>query len=92
MREVVRVRERYPGTRVDHLPDLVVLWEDAGQAGEMRAPDLDRIAGVSPDRRPGTHGVPGFRITAGSGRGAWAGVGDVRDFAGAAIETLARKG
>jgi predicted AlkP superfamily phosphohydrolase/phosphomutase len=89
VKEVVKLRDRYGGDRVDHLPDLVVLWDDAFQVGEMRSGGAGLIAGPSPDRRPGTHGAAGFVMAIGPcADEIWGDVGDVRDIALAALRTF----
>jgi len=88
VREVVEVHERYPGPRVEHLPDLVVLWEDAGQLCEVRSDRVGRVKGTSPDGRPGTHATPGFLIAHGPDAQRWASVVDVREIARVALETF----
>jgi len=83
VREVVRVRDRYPGERTAHLPDLVVLWEHVGQLQQLRGDSIGVVAGESPDGRPGTHATPGFLIVRGpDAESEWAAVRDVQDIAG----------
>ncbi len=82
VREVIRVRDGYPGPRQDRLPDLVVLWEDDRRLEEVRSPAAGTLHGPSPDERPATHGPPGFLVAGGarSGEG-WDDVRHVCDLA-----------
>jgi len=86
VREVVRTRDRFPGARVDHLPDLIVLWEPKGQLREVRSAEVGSVVGASPDGRPGTHGAPGFLIASGPGADDWRRVQHVEDVTGIALE------
>jgi predicted AlkP superfamily phosphohydrolase/phosphomutase len=89
VKDVVVVRDVFEGARMGHLPDLVVIWEDALQVGEMRSAEAGLIAGPSPDGRPGTHGAAGFVLAAGPRADEiWGGVKDVRDIALAALRTF----
>lgn len=87
VREVVRVRRRFPGPRSDFLPDLVVLWRDgAGPRGAIRHPDVGTVRGETPDGRTATHAAPGF-LAARPGRSdaRWDSISDVRDVAPALL-------
>lgn len=87
VREVIRTRERLPGGRVDHLPDLIVLWEPVGRLGAVRSGSVGSVAGESPDARPGTHGTPGFLVASGPGADEWRRrAGHVQDMARLALE------
>ena len=73
VRAVIRVDDEYPGQRRHFLPDLVVLWNSEAPLTQLQSASVGTVAGVSPDRRPGTHAPPGFMLrqgptTAGSGR------------------------
>jgi len=71
VREVVRVDACFPGRRRDHLPDLVVLWDDRAPIRAVRHPAIGEVRGESPDPRPGTHAPRAFALasTGGAGEG-----------------------
>ena len=88
VREVVKTRDRYPGGRGGHLPDLVVLWEVTGQLDGIVGEGIGEVREPSPDGRPGTHTCPGFLAAAGLDAERWAAVEDVRDVARVALESF----
>ncbi len=63
VREVLRTDHIFPGRRRDHLPDLVVLWNEEADLTRITSPRIGTLAAPSPDPRPGTHGGPGFALT-----------------------------
>lgn len=86
VRDVVKTRDRYPGQRVDHLPDLVVLWEVTEQLECVRGDGFGEIGEAPPDARPGTHTGPGFLAALGPDAAElWSAVEDVRDVARVAL-------
>ena len=59
--------EVFPGDRQEHLPDLIVTWNDAVQFAALASPRFGLVEGVSPDPRPGTHAPYGFLLARGAG-------------------------
>ena len=57
--------EVFPGDRQEHLPDLMVTWNDNGPITSLGSHRIGLVEGKSPDRRPGTHSPFGFLIAAG---------------------------
>ncbi|HEX9303667.1 MAG TPA: alkaline phosphatase family protein [Thermoanaerobaculia bacterium] len=73
-------RERFPGRRVDHLPDMVVTWSGHPPASRVES---DRIGPVTAERatgRSGNHRRDGFCVVSVPGRQLPA-PSDVRDLA-----------
>lgn len=64
----VWIREEiFPGERGDQLPDVVVSWNDAAPIAALEAPGMERVEGMSPDPRTGTHSTSGFLLACGPG-------------------------
>jgi predicted AlkP superfamily phosphohydrolase/phosphomutase len=59
--------EVFHGDRREHLPDLVVTWNDKLPFTALASPRIGLIEGTNPDARPGTHSPDGFLIAAGPG-------------------------
>ena len=57
----------FPGDRQEHLPDLIVTWNDALPFAALASPRVGLVEGASPDPRPGTHSPEGFLLAAGAG-------------------------
>jgi predicted AlkP superfamily phosphohydrolase/phosphomutase len=67
VREVWIRDEVFPGNRQEHLPDLMVTWNDALPFGALASSRIGIVEGVSPDPRPGTHSPEGFLLATGGG-------------------------
>ena len=67
VKEVWTRNEVFPGARQEHLPDLIVTWNDDSPIDSLVSPRVGEVAGVNPDRRPGTHSPLGFLIAVGAG-------------------------
>jgi predicted AlkP superfamily phosphohydrolase/phosphomutase len=57
----------FPGERQEHLPDLIVTWNDVLPFVALASPHVGLVEGASPDPRPGTHSPEGFLLAAGAG-------------------------
>jgi predicted AlkP superfamily phosphohydrolase/phosphomutase len=57
--------EVFPGPRQEHLPDLMVTWNDAAPLTAVTSARVGLIEGVNPDPRPGTHSRDGFLLAEG---------------------------
>lgn len=57
----------FPGPRQEHLPDVIVTWSDEAPIEAVTSRRVDRVQGVNPDTRPGTHSRSGFLIANGPG-------------------------
>jgi predicted AlkP superfamily phosphohydrolase/phosphomutase len=55
VRAVHRTDRWFPGPRRDHLPDLVVAWNDGAEIREVESARVGLVRGLSADPRPGTH-------------------------------------
>lgn len=90
VKEVVETATRYPGSRADLLPDLVVLWEAVPPATALISDTLGRMTGRLGTGRTGDHRPEGFAVVTGDLR-ALAGAPDLRactDFARIARHVL----
>jgi predicted AlkP superfamily phosphohydrolase/phosphomutase len=65
VRDVWIRNEIFPGPRREHLPDVIVTWNDDAPINAVVSPRVGLIEGVNPDPRPGTHSRSGFAIAAG---------------------------
>lgn len=65
VRRVVRSDEVHAGPRRDHLPDLIVLWEETCGIDSLTSPEIGIVEAPSPDGRTGTHRPPGFALARG---------------------------
>jgi predicted AlkP superfamily phosphohydrolase/phosphomutase len=78
--DVHLTREKFPGRRVDHLPDMVVTWSGHPPASRVES---DRIGTITAERatgRSGNHRRDGFCVVSVPGRELPA-PSDIRDFA-----------
>ena len=57
--------EVFAGEKKDHLPDLIVTWNDEAPFTALASPRFGLIEGASPDPRPGTHSPYGFLLAGG---------------------------
>jgi predicted AlkP superfamily phosphohydrolase/phosphomutase len=67
VREVWVRDEVFSGARQEHLPDLMVTWNDALPFAALASPHIGLVEGASPDPRTGTHSPEGFLLAAGPG-------------------------
>jgi predicted AlkP superfamily phosphohydrolase/phosphomutase len=81
--------EVFPGDRQEHLPDLVVTWNDDAPFTALASPRFGVVEGVSSDPRPGTHSTRGFLLAGGApvSRG-YRGRGHLADVAPTVLELL----
>jgi predicted AlkP superfamily phosphohydrolase/phosphomutase len=61
--------EVFPGPMQEHLPDVIVTWNDDAPIEAVTSSGVGTIDGVNPDPRPGTHSRAGFLIASGPGVG-----------------------
>jgi predicted AlkP superfamily phosphohydrolase/phosphomutase len=89
VRQVWIRNETFPGDRQEHLPDLIVTWNDARPFAALASPHLGLVEGASPDPRTGTHAPTGFLFAAGAGipRG-YQGDGQLMDIAPTVLKLL----
>ena len=59
--------EVFPGSLQDHLPDLIVTWQDEAPIVALASPRLGLVEETSPDLRTGTHSPSGFLLATGAG-------------------------
>jgi predicted AlkP superfamily phosphohydrolase/phosphomutase len=59
--------EVFPGPLQEHLPDIIVTWNDEVPIAALTSPRLGLIEAVSPDRRTGTHSPDSFLLAVGAG-------------------------
>jgi predicted AlkP superfamily phosphohydrolase/phosphomutase len=59
--------EIFPGERQEHLPDVIVTWNDAAPFTTLSSPRIGRVQGETADLRPGTHSPYGFLLAGGTG-------------------------
>lgn len=59
--------EIFPGERQEHLPDVIVTWNDAAPFTTLSSPRIGRVEGETADLRPGTHSPYGFLLAGGTG-------------------------
>jgi predicted AlkP superfamily phosphohydrolase/phosphomutase len=57
----------FTGTLQDHLPDIIVTWNDEVPIAALASPRLGLIEETSPDPRTGTHSPYGFLLAVGRG-------------------------
>jgi predicted AlkP superfamily phosphohydrolase/phosphomutase len=67
VRQVWLRDEVFCGDRSEHLPDLIVTWDDRLPVTALASPRIGLVEGLNPDSRPGTHSPDGFLIAAGPG-------------------------
>jgi predicted AlkP superfamily phosphohydrolase/phosphomutase len=68
VKDIVSPTDLYPGRKSDHLPDLVILWNDLEPATEIYSDRLGRFAGRLGTGRTGNHRPDGFAVLAGDQR------------------------
>jgi predicted AlkP superfamily phosphohydrolase/phosphomutase len=59
--------EIFPGERQEHLPDVIVTWNDTAPFTTLSSPRIGRVEGETADLRPGTHSPYGFLLAGGTG-------------------------
>lgn len=59
--------EVFPGAAADHLPDLIVTWDDSSRISAVTSPRFGTIEMPSPDPRTGTHSPRAFLAATGPG-------------------------
>ena len=57
----------FPGPMQEHLPDVIVTWNDDAPIAAVTSSRVGAVEGVNPDPRPGTHSRSGFLIASGPG-------------------------
>jgi predicted AlkP superfamily phosphohydrolase/phosphomutase len=57
----------FPGELGDHLPDIIVTWNDEAPINGLTSARIGLVEEVSPDPRTGTHSSSGFLLAAGPG-------------------------
>jgi predicted AlkP superfamily phosphohydrolase/phosphomutase len=67
VRRVWMRNEIFPGPMQEHLPDIIVTWNNEAQLTVLESPRFGVIKGVSQDARPGTHSPRGFLLAGGPG-------------------------
>jgi predicted AlkP superfamily phosphohydrolase/phosphomutase len=67
VREVWIRDEIFSGARQEHLPDLMVTWNDMLPFAALASPYIGLVERASPDPRTGTHSPEGFLLAAGPG-------------------------
>ena len=84
--------EVFPGDRQDHLPDLMVNWNNETSIHSLESPRFGLVEGENPDPRPGTHSSKGFLVAGGAGipKGS-RGSGHLTDVAPTILELLGLK-
>jgi hypothetical protein len=68
VKDIVSPTDLYPGPQGDHLPDLVILWNDLEPATQIYSDRLGRFAGRLGTGRTGNHRPDGFVVLAGDPR------------------------
>jgi predicted AlkP superfamily phosphohydrolase/phosphomutase len=64
----VHLRDQvFPGDLGDHLPDIIVTWNDEAPINGVSSPRVGLVEEASPDPRTGTHSTSGFLLAAGPG-------------------------
>ncbi len=58
--------EIFPGQRQEHLPDVIVTWNDAVPFTTLTSPRIGEVTGETADLRPGTHSPYGFALVGGA--------------------------
>ncbi len=59
--------EVFPGARQEHLPDVMVAWNDETPFTSLASPRFGQVEGETADLRPGTHSPDGFLLASGAG-------------------------
>ncbi len=59
--------EVFPGERQEHLPDIMVAWNDEAPFTALASSRLGQVEGETADLRPGTHSPHGFLLASGTG-------------------------
>ncbi len=59
--------EVFPGSRKEHLPDLIINWTGDAEFNALVSPRAGRVEGASPDPRTGTHSPEAFLLAWGAG-------------------------
>lgn len=59
--------EVFPGARQEHLPDVIVAWNDETPFTSLASPRFGHVEGETADLRPGTHSPDGFLLASGAG-------------------------
>lgn len=57
----------FPGAAQEHLPDLIVAWDDSAPIGALVSARAGTVAQASPDPRTGTHSTRAFMLACGPG-------------------------
>jgi predicted AlkP superfamily phosphohydrolase/phosphomutase len=57
--------EVFPGARGEHLPDIIVTWNDEAPISGLTSPRVGLIEEASLDPRTGTHSTSGFLLASG---------------------------
>ena len=79
----------FPGALGDHLPDVIVTWNDEAAIGGLTSPQVGLVEEASPDPRTGTHSTSGFLLAAGpDGAAARRGDGHLLDVAPTVLQLL----
>jgi predicted AlkP superfamily phosphohydrolase/phosphomutase len=65
VRQVHLRHEVFPGERGDHLPDVIVIWNDEAPISGLTSARVGLVEEASPDPRTGTHSPSGFLLAAG---------------------------
>jgi predicted AlkP superfamily phosphohydrolase/phosphomutase len=61
--EVIRVRDRYSGSQLDGLPDLMVIWNRDADVRTLSSPKIGHLNGEHLSHRSGDHSVRGALIS-----------------------------
>jgi predicted AlkP superfamily phosphohydrolase/phosphomutase len=67
VRQVHLRHQVFPGELGDHLPDIIVTWNDEAPVNGLTSPRVGLVEEASPDPRTGTHSTSGFLLAAGPG-------------------------
>ncbi len=67
VRQVWIRNEIFPGDRQEHLPDVIVTWDDTVPFTTLTSPRIGHVEGETADLRPGTHSPHGFLLAGGAG-------------------------
>jgi predicted AlkP superfamily phosphohydrolase/phosphomutase len=65
VRQVHLRHDVFPGALGDHLPDIIVTWNDEAPIDGLSSPRVGLVEEASPDPRTGTHSTSGFLLAAG---------------------------
>jgi len=65
VKDVFKIRDRYPGENADYLPDIVVMWRGDSPIHSLRSPRIGTISGEFLDERTGAHRPYGFLLAVG---------------------------